>query len=445
MASRWSVAVLGLALGAGAMAMFPVGSAAAQPGGELVPESSSVSLIPAPGTEFVIGDHRYAGVLEVSAHGDGLALVEEVGLDGYLAGIAEVPFSWPAATLQAQAVAARTYLAWTLAQGRSSTGTAYGFDICATDQCQVYAGSGLVDQSDGGRWVAAVAATTDQVPFHGREQDQALYSSSAGSRTRPVQDIFGGDPKAYLVGAPSPEAAVTPFARWEVSVDLSQFRRIMAAAGHPIGSRVDTMAVVTPPVGEGTATLVVEGLDRIEIPVADVRSGFNRYGPVFYPAALPARRPDGNRWPQTILSYTFEIGYTPAPILGLPLGIPPEDVLGVGRVTFIGEGWGHSVGMSQYGAYAMGLDGASAGEILAHYYNGLVPENGAGFIPERVRVGLDWGQDILRLVATGPFEASGLALRAGSWRLTDEGGLVRLRPAEFPEFDADRTWRIRFR
>ena len=110
---------------------------------DLVPEAGSVTLVPAPGTELVIGDQRYGGALQVTAHPDGLAVVEVVTLDDYLAGIAEVPFSWPAETLQAQAIAARTYLAWTLAQGRSELAAAYGFDIRATDQCHWGGGSDL--------------------------------------------------------------------------------------------------------------------------------------------------------------------------------------------------------------------------------------------------------------------------------------------------------------
>ena len=114
-----------------------------------------------------------------------------------------------------------------------------------------------------------------------------------------------------------------------------------------------------------------------------------------------------------------------------PSGIPRDDLVGVGRVVFVGEGWGHSVGMSQYGAYAMGLDGSTAGEILAHYYNGLEASPGGDFVPERVRVGLDWGVPVLRFTADGPFEVSGdfagpdLVLPAGAWRLSWENGLIQ--------------------
>ena len=55
-------------------------------------------------------------------------------------------------------------------------------------------------------------------------------------------------------------------------------------------------------------------------------------------------------------------------------------------VVMRGSGWGHSVGMSQYGAYAMALAGWNYKEILKHYYRGITI--GDGRMPPRVRVGL---------------------------------------------------------
>ncbi len=60
-------------------------------------------------------------------------VVERVQPEDYLLGIQEVPFSWHEEALKTQVVAARTYLAWTLARGRAGSGATYGFDICATD------------------------------------------------------------------------------------------------------------------------------------------------------------------------------------------------------------------------------------------------------------------------------------------------------------------------
>jgi peptidoglycan hydrolase-like amidase len=106
--------------------------------------TSTVELVPAPGTILSYEGRFYTGRLRVSGHAGGLAVVETVTLDQYLLGIREVPFAWHKEALRAQVVAARTYLAWTLQGGRSINGRRYDYDICATTACQVYSGSGWV-------------------------------------------------------------------------------------------------------------------------------------------------------------------------------------------------------------------------------------------------------------------------------------------------------------
>src|SRR4051794_4292322 len=57
----------------------------------------------------VEGLGRYRGALDVRRSAGGLAVVNDVTFDDYLAGVSEMPPSWPAAALRAQAIAARTY------------------------------------------------------------------------------------------------------------------------------------------------------------------------------------------------------------------------------------------------------------------------------------------------------------------------------------------------
>ena len=101
----------------------------------------TVTLQPADGTEFEVDGRSYAGTLTIASSSSGLALTETTSVDDYLAGIKEVPFGWPKEALAAQVVAARTYLANTLRNGRSERGRRYGYDICASSACQVYVGT----------------------------------------------------------------------------------------------------------------------------------------------------------------------------------------------------------------------------------------------------------------------------------------------------------------
>jgi peptidoglycan hydrolase-like amidase len=86
---------------------------------------------------------KYRGSLEIVRASDGtLSLIGTLPFRSYLAGLAEVPRSWPAAALRAQVIAARSYALDAL---RRPTRAArrLGYDICASDRCQVYRGAAV--------------------------------------------------------------------------------------------------------------------------------------------------------------------------------------------------------------------------------------------------------------------------------------------------------------
>ena len=394
----------------------------------------SVRLVPAPGTTFEIGGRVYGSTLDITAHEDGLALVEELTLDQYLLGIREVPFSWPEDALAAQAVAARTYLAWTLHRGRTSSGRTYDYDICASQACQVYAGLGAVNGPDGDRWLEAVEATAAEILVYEEAPAQALYSASAGSRTRANQDIWGGGPVPYLQPVDSPEIGVTPYERWVVPMSVEVFIRVFGAGGFAVGGQIRSVVVAGPPEGEGPRWLEVgteAGITRI--PVSTVRAVFNRHGPRLYPGIFPARRSESRRWHQAIMSYSFEVEFDAGEPLVFAAGVramlPAADLPHPGSIEIVGEGWGHAIGMSQWGAKAMADQGAGYREILGLYYGGLQPADGTGLIPEKVRVGLAWSRAEFTVTATGLFEVrlddgSSTLAEPGKWRFTSTAGGV---------------------
>jgi len=361
---------------------------------------SEVSLLPSDGVAFSVDGRSYSGSLRVRAMSDGLALVEEIGIDGYLAGVREVPATWPEAALDAQAVAARTYLAWTLARGRSTAASRYDFDICATTQCQVYAGTAAGEPE----WVQAVARTAGEVLLYQGSPAQTMYFSTSGGWTEPIQDIFdGASAKPYLVGVLSPDET-SPLVEWTVSMPASVFIDVLEAGGYLLGD-VRSVAIVRREQGEGVWNMEVGTAGgNVRVPVADVRRIFNRFGPSLYPDLFPGRRPDAVRYPQSILSYRFEVTYrSTAALDGWLSAIPADDRPVEGSVVFRGNGWGHHVGMSQYGALAMADKGEDYASILAHYYGGLRPTVAEGATPAVVSVGLSWGDDNLVIRADGPF------------------------------------------
>ncbi len=405
---------------------------------DTLPET--VELMPVGETELVWGTGRFVGQLEVVAVDGRLGLVESRPLDDYLTGLREVPASWPAAALEAQAVAARSFLAWEMNRGRSGSARTYGYDICATQACQVYRGSAIARDPAAAPWVDAVNRTSGEVLLHNGSPAHTFYSSSAGSRTRPVQDVWGGGGSPYLVAVDSPEEGVTPYEEWLVELGSEEVRRVMAAAGISTGGAITDAYVDAPAEGAGRSSVVVaseSGLTRLSI--SRFRAIMNVYGPELYPGLLPAARPDGRRWPQSVLSYTFDISWesgTPRSSAALRQLLPESDRGHDGRLQIAGEGWGHGVGMSQWGAKAMADRGATYDQILAHYYGGLLPE--AGDLPGMVRIGLVEEALALDVAADGPFElrANGMSLGvapAGDWQFRAVSGGIAVVPPEGAE------------
>jgi stage II sporulation protein D len=378
----------------------------------------------------VVNGRTYAGEISITSAGSGLAVVEQTTVDRYLYGIAEVPFSWPIEALRAQAIAARTYLAWTLDRGRSSNGRRFGYDICATDQCQVYRGLDGVAGEDGSRWKEAVDTTASQILLDGTEPLQALYSSTSGGRTRSVEDVFGGSPNPHLSAVSSPNEE-SPFTDWRFSVEFDQMAALAAEAGHLRGQLL-TVRTRTTPDGAGPWTVEFVGTEgNISVPTWELRTDLNRAARTLFPDAFPVTRPDrpDRRYPQTIMSPSFTIAeavrYESAAD-GPPRFVRFFDVRG--------NGWGHLVGMSQYGAEAMARAGESAEAIVAHFYGGLRPVTSSA-IPETVSVGLTTNAEVVSVEPAGAVRVvlDGLEITPASlgvWELRSEDGVMVITPPE---------------
>jgi stage II sporulation protein D len=370
------------------LGLAPAGAAAATPPAGWV--TDHVRFLPedAPLTAGGIGD--YKGIVEVRGAGRSVAVVNELTLDDYLKGISEVPVRWPAEAQKAQAIAARTYAIYQMMQ-RPSDAIA---DICPTDSCQVYAGLAKERREGAQAWSAAVDATAGQVLVWRGKPINAKYSSTNGGRT-----IGGGQP--YLRSVPDPDDAVSPYHRWRVALPVDALVGLFPAPGpvtavHRVG---DSVAFDWTGPDGGTGQMLV--------PVADFRARVNE--------SIP--KPEG--LPLTLPSVRFTIS---------------PDTSGMAIVD--GQGWGHGVGMSQYGALGKALRGMRAPEILASYYAGLKPVTLAPEqLPRAIRVLLDPGRASAEVGSPGRFRVvdgagNAIALAArGQWKvLPAGGGRVRVVP-----------------
>ncbi|MEX0667459.1 MAG: SpoIID/LytB domain-containing protein, partial [Acidimicrobiia bacterium] len=383
-----------------------------------------IEVVAPDGALLRIGDDLFEGPLVILPRGDGVTAIEALAPEEYLLGIREVPFAWPDEALKTQAVAARTYLAYTLAGGRTATARDHGYDICASTACQVYAGVAGLTSFDGARWQQAVAATAGEILVYDGRPAQTLYSSTAGVRTRESEDIFPGLDVPYLAAVDSP-GEDSPFVRWSFAVSRSDMAALLDHAGL-LNGPLESIRVETTSDGEGPWEVVVaSGGSQERVATYRFRTLINNAARALMPDKLPANRPDGPPYPQTVLSGTYTIRTDTE--ISLRPGTGP--VWSPTRFVIQGEGWGHQVGMSQYGALAMANNGLPYPDILSHYYGGLRPQPAADWLPEEILVGLVIGAEEITLTAE---EGANVLIdgeqvapaELGIWRFRRDGGTV---------------------
>jgi hypothetical protein len=376
---------------------------------------------PVPLTAEEVG--AYKGVIEVAPGDGGLIVINDVALEDYVKGIVEVPAAWPPAALQAQAIAARTYALNRKSRTFDTPWRAAGADICATDSCQVYWGLKGEARQGNENWAAAVDATAGQVLLSGGEPINATYSASNGGTS-----VAGGEP--YLQAVDDPDDAASNLNHWEYAIPLGGLSPVLGVEAP------DSLTGVS---RQGDAIVyTVQAPAPPPDPVPDPPPN-----PLLGPPPTTAPPPEPP--PPRELSMSVEefapraqsMITTPA---GLPLPLPSFrfDLRTEGAdAIFDGHGWGHGVGMSQYGALGKAQRGLDASEILAEYYGGITPTSmDPAELPATMRVALTPGQGGATVMSPTFFRVvdgkGGVIapVAVGSWRTSPSSGGVRVVPPD---------------
>jgi SpoIID/LytB domain protein len=361
-----------------------------------------VRLVPTDSQPTDIGGlNSFFGEIRLNAAADGIVIVNRLSLERYLLGLQEVPVRWPDEALRAQAVAARTYALYTLDRPPAGAAATYGFDICASVECQVFAGADVVGGSDGERWLRAVRGTAGRTILFRGEPILARYHSTSGGRTFDNEQIFTDESSyPYLQGVESTSEESSPLYRWTVYFRLDRLQSMLRAAGMwPRGKgRLVEVRTIRSRAGLHYPDVVLRGKrGRSVVDAEELRTLLRDLAPRFYPDLYPS-------------PWTTSSGFLPETLPSNRVEIRTNEETAIVR----GRGWGHGVGMSQWGAYGMAREGASYGEILEHYYTGV--EIGERTTDDPVDVGVDWSR--LEVAATG-----GFALVDGRGRTLEEDAL----------------------
>lgn len=199
-----------------------------------------------------VRDGAYRGALRLHRAGGRVMVVDDVSLEQYLYGVvpAEMPASWAAEALKAQAVVARSYAI----RGRRP---AEPYDVFADVRSQMYRGVAAELPAS----TAAVRATRALAVFFGAEVAQTFFFSTSGGRTAANEEGFGGVPVPYLRSVEDPHDAISPVHTWTVRLDRDRAARMLREVTP--GELVSLRVASTTPTGRA-AVVEVQGSEAIE-------------------------------------------------------------------------------------------------------------------------------------------------------------------------------------
>jgi stage II sporulation protein D len=262
-----------------------------------------------------VGDRWYRGRVFVVPYNGRMLAVNYVDLEEYLYSVVggEMPTSWPIEALKAQAVAARTFVLY-----RRQGGDHPYFDVGSTTAAQVY--RGLAEEAPS--TLTAVNSTRGQVLTYNGQFILAAFHSASGGYTENVEDIWV-QPLPYLRAVQDFDAG-SPVYQWTETVSQSTFQAQVPG----IGNLVQATPLQTTARGR-VVEMQLQGTEgAVNLSGNDLRRLFRLRSTLFSVAV------SGN------------------------------------QIQFSGRGFGHGVGLSQWGAHNLAQQGHTYLQILGHYYQG---------------------------------------------------------------------------
>lgn len=275
----------------------------------------------------------YKNGLEVKKRETGeLLIINHIDLEHYLKGV--IPFeanpNWPESTLEASAIVSRTFALFKMIEKRNQD-----FDVGSGVLSQVYAGENVRhDRTD-----QIVDRTRGVVLLYRGEIFPAYFHSASGGATTGASVVWPVKYHPALEGVVCEFCHSSKYDTWSVFISYADIEKVVREQGG-FGVR-------------GISTIKLMSYDKSGRPREMEVAGRNgRFKPNFneFRIWIGAQK----------LKSTLITRY---------LNQPEK-----GGVTFWGRGWGHGVGLDQYGAKKMGELGYNAPQILEYFYPGAAPE-----------------------------------------------------------------------
>ena len=330
-----------------------------------------ISVQPAGGT-IKLNGKEYRGYIYLERRTDGkLLVINYVGTDDYVSSVLgkEMSYSWPKEALKAQAVCARNFVLC-----RGSAHKEYGFDVCSTTHCQVYGG------------VASEHANTRQAvnetkgilaTYNGQVVPLYFFATSAG-QTEDVKNVWGST-SGYLKSVTDTYEKPDKASKysWTVNYTRSEIENKLKANGISVGTlksisidSVSDSGRVTQMTFHGTA-----GSKSVKLEKCRTVLGLYSQKFTVKSSGVSALMTTSGTASAPLYACT---GSGMAPVAGYSViygngnvGQVNVNPSGAENYTITGGGYGHGVGMSQWGARGMAESGFTYDAILKHYYTGI--------------------------------------------------------------------------
>ncbi|TFD95763.1 SpoIID/LytB domain-containing protein [Jeotgalibacillus sp. R-1-5s-1] len=323
-------------------------------------------------------NRQYRGSFTVRPNGQNVEFINKLSMENYLKGVvpSEMPASWHTEALKAQAIAARTY-------AFKRTGSI----LSSSTSSQVYQGF----THENARTNAAIEQTNGLLIRYNGQPIEAYFHSTSGGKTANVGDVWRSNQASfpYLVSVDSPDENATR-SNWTETFDSATILKSFGYNSSVVledvilnrkgaNNEVGSVTVVT---SAGSKTLgdnenQVRQLFPLDAPfyylysswfdmkVNRSNSGFNVMTPTGTVTVEGLTKYDV-RLPSSVSKLTSN-----SPKVQTNSGVVTlQGETGVTSVELTGKGWGHRIGMSQYGAKAYAEKGWTAEQILKHYYRG---------------------------------------------------------------------------
>lgn len=342
--------------------------------------------------------YRYYGSFEYSRqNGNDITVVNVVDMQDYIKGVVpyEMSASWNIEALKAQALCARSY-----AFNNENKHSSYGFDLCNSTDCQVYYGtSGATTNSD-----KAVDDTIGEYITYNGSIATGFYHSSDGGATENSENVWVSA-LGYLRGVEDPYEKTESIGNgtWSITITNDQIKAILNAKGYSLTGvsnmyiskytdmgNVNELTIVDTNGTNYTFTKerarTILNSTTYGIDVKSIRYRINETfdgsvsGSSFYVNDEQYNTKDGfyiigdsgTTQVDDVSSYYVR---TEDGTIQLPSASTSTSssslTTSAGTYIINGRGWGHNIGMSQYGAKAMADSGFTYDEIVKFYFTGV--------------------------------------------------------------------------